>query len=839
MKNRILTLLLAAVLALSVGLIGCGGGGTPEITKYNLTISSTEGGSVATPGQGTESFIYDEGEVVDLVAEPEEGYQFVGWSGDVGTSADVSTATTTITMSGNYSIIASFQLERTTGAFLDEVLITSEPDASAAIHKLKDDALDVYAFGLDNPALYAEVLSDPALASAESLVTFRDFTFNPVGPTFPETGKLNPFSVPKMREAMHWLVDRDYISEEICRGLAVPQYTCLHSVGADATERYPDLIAALEAKYAHDPTRAEAVVAEEMGKLGAVLEGSKWMYNGEPVEVIFLIRTEDVGKEMGEYLADLLEALGFTVTRRYGTKDELAPTWQGDPARGVFHVYTGLWINTAIAREEGWNFGLFYTNIYPDMWPLWQAYENDPVFYEAAEKLWNCDYASMEERRELFEICLPMSMEDNIRMFVVTDKRFSPMRDDVRLAADALGGLSGRFSMYRYTGSDATNGGSGSWMWALTAHFLDDQGEPIMGGILRVAMPDVLANPWNPVAGSGHAYDTFAIRATSDRGLQPDPRDGLRWPGRIEGAEVYVEKGLPMEITDDWLTLESVQEIVVPSDAWADWDAAEQKFITVAERFPEGTTALWKSVVYYPKDIFTVPLHDGGTLSMGDFILHAILRFDRAKEASPIYDESTVADFNSFMKTFKGVKFITDDPDYGLIVETYSDLREKDGGAMIDAELCVTTWFPGCDQNPYDPYEYSSGLWHTAALGIMAEQDEALAFSQAKANTLGVEWMSFIDGPSLPILKSYLDEARATNYIPYEPTMGQYVTEAEAAQRWSNLEQWYADKGHFWVGSGPFYLESADTAEKTIHLKRFEKYPDPMDKWLFLLEPLS
>jgi ABC-type oligopeptide transport system substrate-binding subunit len=40
------------------------------------------------------------------------------------------------------------------------------------------------------------------------------------------------------------------------------------------------------------------------------------------------------------------------------------------------------------------------------------------------------------------------------------------------------------------------------------------------------------------------------------------------------------------------------------------------------------------------------------------------------------------------------------------------------------------------------------------------------------------------------------------------------------------------------VGSGPFYLESANTAEKGIHLKKFEDYPDPMDRWLFLLEPL-
>jgi peptide/nickel transport system substrate-binding protein len=825
--------------ALIAGLVGCE---AAPAKQYDLTIASTEGGKVTFPGEGT--FTCDEGEVVNLVAEADEGYRFVKWTGDVATIADIDAATTTVRMSADYSITASFEL-KPTGAFLDEVLITTEPDASAAIRKLKDDGLDIYAFGLDDPRLYGEVLDDSSLTAVENLGTFYDLTFNPVGPTFPGTGKLNPFSVPAFREAMHWLVDRDYIAEEIYNGPAVSRYTCLTDSFADAKERYPDLMTAVREKYAHDPAKAEAIIAAEMRKLGAVLEGGKWMYKGEPVEIIGLIRTGDKREEIGEYFADLLEDLGFTVKRQYGTGDDLSQIWRyADPTLGRWHFYEGRWMMTAIGRDEGTNFGAFYTNLWSDMGPVWQAYVNDPVFYEAAKRLWNFEYASMAERRDLFQVCIPKSMEDNVRMFLVTSKSFTPMRANVRVAADLAGGVSGGFWAW---GSRASNvslvwdrgADCGSWAWAMTARFVDDEGEPVVGGALRAAMPDVLTYPWNPVGGSDWVYDTFAIRATGDRGLQPDPRDGLRWPGRIERAEVHVQEGLPVEITHNWLTLESVPEIVVPPDAWADWDAAQQRFITVAERFPEGTTALKKSVAYYPKDIFTVPLHDGSTLSMGDFILHAILRFDRAKGASPIYDESTVADFNSFMETFKGVKFITDDPNYGLIVETYSNLWKIDYPAMIDAELCVATWFPGYDQNPSDPYEYSSGLWHTAALGIKAEEDGVLAFSEAKANTLGVEWMNFIDGPSLSILKSYLDSAGATNYIPYEPTMGQYVTEAEAAERWSNLGQWYSDKGHFWVGSGPFYLESADTTQKVVRLKRFEKYPDPMDRWLFLLEPLS
>jgi len=75
----------------------------------SLTISSTPGGSVTEPGEGT--FIYNAEEVIDLIAEADEDYRFVKWTGDVNTIADVYAASTNITMGGNYSIIANFELK--------------------------------------------------------------------------------------------------------------------------------------------------------------------------------------------------------------------------------------------------------------------------------------------------------------------------------------------------------------------------------------------------------------------------------------------------------------------------------------------------------------------------------------------------------------------------------------------------------------------------------------------------------------------------------------------------------------------------------------------------------
>ena len=76
------------------------------IVQYRLAINSTGGGNVTTPGEGV--FTYDEGTIVNLMAEAYEGYQFVDWTGDVSTVADINDASTSITINGSYNITANF-----------------------------------------------------------------------------------------------------------------------------------------------------------------------------------------------------------------------------------------------------------------------------------------------------------------------------------------------------------------------------------------------------------------------------------------------------------------------------------------------------------------------------------------------------------------------------------------------------------------------------------------------------------------------------------------------------------------------------------------------------------
>jgi peptide/nickel transport system substrate-binding protein len=677
------------------------------------------------------------------------------------------------------------------GAWVDTVVFTSIDNADQAIAQIQAGDIDVYAYTVADPLSFKTVKEDAKLSYSTSYGSYNELTFNPHGPTFTD-GRLNPFSVAKIREAMNMLVDRNYIVQEIFGGLAVPKLTSLNSAFPDYA-RYVDVARELENKYAYNPEKAKEIIDAEMTTLGATLGADgKWQFNGAPVVIIAIIRTEDKRKDIGDYVSTQLETIGFTVDRQYKTRSEASPIWnQSDPAEGKMHFYTGGWITTAISRDDATNFGYFYTPL-GSASPLWQAYVNTPEYKDVADKLWVNDFKSMDERAEMFKTALRLSMEDSVRVWIVDQISFAPQNANVAVAYDLAGGI------------------AGSSLWPYTIQMKGEE-----GGTLRIAQPGILVEPWNPIAGSNWIYDAMPQRATGDVGVLADPYTGLFWPQRIEKMDVVVKEGLPVAKTLDWVTLSTAASIEVPADAWSDWDAVNQKFITAGEKFTSTQTANTKVTVYYPKDLWTtVKWHDGSPLTAADFVMRMIIRFDPGMAGSPIYDEAQVPTLDAFLSHFKGVKIVSTDP---LVIETYDDQF------YLDAEWSATTWFPY--------YDYGEAPWHTIALGYLADSKGELAFSTDKAGTKEIEWMSFIAGPSLAILKADLEEATTSAFIPYAATLGQFVTADEAAARYGNLKKWYSEQGHFWVGTGPFYLDKAFPVEKTLTLRRNADFADLATKW--------
>ncbi|PKO15906.1 MAG: ABC transporter substrate-binding protein [Chloroflexi bacterium HGW-Chloroflexi-10] len=678
------------------------------------------------------------------------------------------------------------------GGWLDEIVF-SVVSADSVVTQLEAGAIDIYANGLSSKDLPA--IKDSGLSYSTASGLYYDLLFNPAGPEFVD-GRFNPFSNRKIREAMNWLMDRDYLNQEIYEGGGLAKFFPITTQFPDYAD-LADVARKLESYYAYDLEKAREIITAEMESMDATLVDGKWTYKDEPVTLIFVIRNDSDGTRipLGDYAAAQMEEIGFTVDRQYKTGGEASPIWIGsDPKDGLWHMYTAAWSATVLDRDQSNIFQEMYLDSSAQGIPAFLQNVSDPEFKELGDKLATAQFANMEERHDMMARALELSLQDSLQVFLIDGKNYIPYANNVIATSDLAAGV------------------EGAQIWPFTLRFKDEE-----GGTLRWATQEMFGDPWNPIAGSNWAFDQGAIRATNSGSGEViyDPYTGLVWPMRMERAEVVVQEGLPVTSTLDWVTLEFAPEIVVPADAWADWDAVSQTFIPAGE----GVTALRKTTVYYPADIFeTVKWHDGSNLSIADFVMNMIMTFDRAKTDSAIYDPQAEPAYLPFMENFKGFQIVSTEP---LVIDYYSDTYS------LDAELNLTNPLLGF----YPTYAYGEGAWSMIAVSNLAEAAGEVAYSVDKAGEAEIEQTSWIGGPSLEILATYLDQAIADSYIPYAPTMSEFLTAEEAVARYESTKAWYAEHNHFWLGTGPYYVDKAFLTEKSLTLKQFADYPDLSDRW--------
>ncbi len=799
------------------------------------------------------------------------------------------------------------------GGWLDEIIYTVA-DPAAVLTQIQAGDVDIYAEGLE-PAFAQEVF-DSGLSYSTSQGTYYDILFNPA--TFTD-GRFNPFGNSKIREAFNWLVDRNYFVQEIFNGGGKAKFFAITTEWPDYAD-LADTVRKLESYYAYNPEKAKEVITAEMEGMGAELVDGKWTFNGEPVKLTFIIRNDAARTAMGDWISDKLEEIGFEIDRQYKSGSEASPIWIGsDPKEGLWNMYTAGWGASVIDRDQGNIFQEMYLPTSQQGIPVWFENVPDPEFQKLGDDLYNANYTTVEQRKEMMARALELSMQDSFQVFLVDSAEFTPYRTDLIAVADLAAGVQGaQVAPYtlRYDG--------------------------IEGGSVKWAQQDLFGEPYNPIAGTNWTFDQAVIRATQTGDVLYDPYTGLVHAHRLESSAITVQTGLPVGKTLDWVTLEFADEIVVPDDAWVDWDAEAQKFITskelvaikaqetadavvtaetsladakaavealaaekvaatpeqiaageaavkvleeaiaayealaadataeavaaaetaitdaqaaldavegyvtpeeeeaAAAAVVEAETALEaakvaaeeaanrtvftakrKAVSVYPANVFEVnKWHDGSNMELADMLMSFILTFDRAKEASAIYDEQAVPTFQVFMDGFRGLKITSTEP---LTIEYYSDVYSQD--AELNAAGLWPTWNSG---------ELS---FSQAAVANAAEAAGLLAYSADKSTVKEIEQTSFIGGPSLEILLAQLDELIANKTVPYEATLGQYITPEQAVARYEALKAWYGEKGNLWQGTGPYYIDQVYLTEKSLVVKHNPEYPDRADRWDIFAKP--
>jgi len=452
------------------------------------------------------------------------------------------------------------------GGWLDEIDV-SVVSQDSVLSQIQAGAINAYTFGLSSNQLSA--LKSSGLSYEPFYGASYSIILNPA--KLKDANSLNPFSDAKIREALNWLVDRNYINQEIYGGGSLPKYLPLATQLVDYTGVI-DVARGLETQYAFNLNKAKQVITAEMTSLGAT-QGSdgKWQFKGKPVTLIFLIRPDGDGtrKPMGDYVANQLESVGFTVDRQYKKSSESAPIWQqSDPAEGQWELYTGQWGAPGLTRDEKNQFQQMYA---PDSQQSVQPFLSntgiDPTFQKLSDDLANGNFTTLQQRHDMMAQALPLALKDSLQVWLIDGLSYSVQQKNVVVTNDVGAGV------------------EASEMNPLNMRFADK-----VGGTLKIGTNDLFTEPWNTIAGSGWGWDraiwidtASGSDISTQGGLVGDPFTGLAWPQRIATAEVTVQTGLPVSKTLDWVTLKTADKISPPVDAWIDWDAKAQKFITVAD----------------------------------------------------------------------------------------------------------------------------------------------------------------------------------------------------------------------------------------------------------------
>jgi peptide/nickel transport system substrate-binding protein len=634
---------------------------------------------------------------------------------------------------------------------------------------IEADNMDLYLFGLKTEAA-EELRGTEGVELIDAPATTVSLILNPA--PAPE-GELNPFSIPEIRRAMQYLVNRDSIAQDIYRGAARPMRT--HVGPSD-----PDFLTVFDidrgSGITYDPELARELIAEAMTAAGAELIDGVWHYpdeGGEPeaVRVKLVGRVEDERRDIADLVRAELEQAGFEVAVTY---DQFAPAVQKvystDPAAFEWHIYTEGWGRGAPERYDVGGVNSFIAPWLGNM-PGWREegfwqYEN-PELDELGQTLFQGRFDSLEERNEIYRTMTQAGLDESIRVWLVTVDNSFPVRDDVEgVTRDLVAGPRNPWALREafVPGSDEVRVGH-QWVWTERTTY-------------------------NPVGGFGDVYSVDLWRNLSDPAIWNDPFTGIPQPFR---ASYEVESAGPDG------TLE------VPGDALV-WDVESKSWVPV----PAGTEAVSKVTFDYSKYTDGV-WHHGQPITLADAVYSVAQAFDRAYDPEKARIETALAvTARPYLETFKGFRLTEDDH-----LEAYVDYWHFDEDHIAAYANPVSFDMP----------------WEVkAAMDDLVFEQRRAAYSDTAASRFSVPWLSLVLERDAGLVDRTLREMEREETVPagvFEFGERMLVTPEDAAARYEAAQEWFDEKDHLVISNGPFYLEQFDPPAQFAELLAFRdpSYP--------------
>ncbi len=692
----------------------------------------------------------------------------------------------------------------------NQIQVYAMSNEETAIVSVAKGEYDIFLFSRPSGA-YKDL--DPSILDNLELIrsasVYAELTLNPVHDegdlpiiTVGDKVYLNPFAIREVRYAVNWLVNREYIVQNIYQGSGAVQYGAFNTF-YPFNERMKDLYNALGLVPEGNEELAIQMIDDAMNKMaqkladaGYTLEkkDGKWYFNGEPVVIKGISRVEDERKDVGTYFASVLEKAGFTVENNiWDRKKAIKAVYLTDPKNYEWNYYTGGWVAEAAEAWPETELPQFYSSWY---WGLpgiigWQhtptvtvrdlldtiggADEIELTYYtgdklneildftvdditqllvngklEKDEKTYTLE--NVDQYWDLQKLGLGLGIMDSVRVFTISQTEFFPVnknRVDVdAMMVDPVSGLYTRNAL-------------------LTAETPDR----ILKVIEFSSTGALFMSAFNPI-GSDDIYAMLIWRLVTSPPLWID-QNGVYQPVvyeyRVEKGEFQVPDGAVVynSTTDQWEPGQGTAKVRVTYRVldWGKWHNGEP--ITPADL---------KYFLAFEKEWST---QDG--------------------EDDPYYDESLEANAEIF-KNIKGIVF-TDD---GYTV--YGDY------AHVVADDLTASYYAFFPDLPWE-------LWYV--MGEMVANgyaDQKWSFSEA---TEGVNQIDMLLRDHVNQIKNALEEMKGN--IP--SAIKDDVSPDEAARRYDANIKFIETYGHAVISNGPYYIVKYDPESLYIELKSMNPKP--------------
>ncbi|MDQ3873791.1 MAG: ABC transporter substrate-binding protein, partial [Thermoproteota archaeon] len=619
----------------------------------------------------------------------------------------------------------------------------------------------------------SDARNDPTLKVYDKTAGSLGLLVNPAPSSDPNI--LNPFQFREVRYALNYLVDRDFVVNEILKGYG----SALTGPFGIYSPEYLNVIDTVEAfGFRYNPSLAANMISDAMTHAGATNQNGRWIFNGNPVVVKFLIRQDDTPKKsMGELAASELEKIGFTVQKDYGDLNKATVIVLGsDPKNLQWQIYTEEFAGTAAFVKynpiiPAQSYAPWFSRMPGSQNPAYWNYQN-ATLDSITQRIAFSNFTSQAERNQLVRDAIKMGIQESVRIFIAqkTDPYVASAKIQ-GLVNDFGAGIASKYSLLNARSSDGNSS-------------------------IDIGVKQIHQGSWNTIAGLQDVYGRDIYFLVADTGTFRNPYTGEAIPFRGEWTEIST--GGP------------IGKIKVPTDA-VKWNATLQQWVNVSAPANAISKVTFKPL--YSKWHNGIPM-DVSDMMYADYFSQEwgtdLGAGDRTKD--PEYTPAA----SEALKRSEGTRYVNADT-----IESYIDLWHYDQKEIAAAGVFF----------PTEP-------WEITAASERLVMDGKLAYSRSEAQAKGIGWYDPIVKEHADLIKEELQKMKSEQFIP--AALKGVVSVQDAMKRYDASINWINNHGHAIVSNGAFYLENFNPAGATITIKAFRdpSYPFEVGHWSYYQNPL-